>query len=405
MNSVTSTLPSQALPLRIRPFLRHIGRIRKGTLTLVTPEGYRLDFGDGSQPRVTLELLSWRALRRVFRNGDIGLAECYRDGLIRSNDLTGLLRLAIRNQAVLERAIHGNRLLNLGYRLRHLLRRNTPRGSARNIQAHYDLGNDFYRLWLDSSMTYSCARFEQSRHGSLLQAQEAKYRCMLALVGARPGDRLLEIGCGWGGFAEYAARQGIRVHGLTLSREQLVYARRRIASAGLDRLAVFELKDYRLMRGRFDHIVSIEMLEAVGEHYWHTYFAQLYQLLKPAGRVAIQSIVIDDAHFERYRQGTDFIQQYIFPGGMLPSPERLEQVAGDCGFTIGTGERFGADYAETLRRWRNRFEKQLPALRGLGFDHAFVQLWRFYLAYCEAGFDEGRIDVMQLQFQRREEQS
>jgi len=402
MNSITTTLPTQALPLRVRPFVRHIGRISEGTLTLVTPEGYRHEFGDGSQPRVTLELLSWRALRRIFRNGDIGLAESYRDGLIRTDDLTALLRLGIRNQAALEKAIHGNRLLNLGYRLRHLLRRNTRRGSARNIEAHYDLGNDFYRLWLDSSMTYSSARFEQSLHGGLLQAQEAKYRRMLELVDARPGDLVLEIGCGWGGFAEYAASRGVRVHGLTLSHQQLAYARERIKSAGLDGMAEFELTDYRQMRGQFDHIVSIEMLEAVGEDYWPIYFNQLQRLLKPGGRVAIQSIVIDDDLFERYRQGTDFIQQYIFPGGMLPSPGRLQQVAQQCGFEIGSQERFGADYGETLRRWRNRFEQQLPAVRALGFDHAFVQLWRFYLAYCEAGFDEGRIDVMQVQFQRRE---
>lgn len=405
MNSITSTLPSQAMPLRVRPFIRHIGRISEGTLTLVTPEGYRLEFGDGSPPRVKLELLDWRVLQRIFRNGDIGLAECYRDGLIHSDDLTGLLRLAIRNQAALERAIHGNRLLNLGYRLRHLLRRNSPGGSTRNIEAHYDLGNDFYRLWLDRTMTYSSGRFEHGLNGDLLQAQEAKYRRMLELVGARPGDRLLEIGCGWGGFAEYAARRGVRVHGLTLSRQQLNYARRRIELAGLGERAVFELKDYRRVQGRFDHIISIEMLEAVGERYWQTYFTRLERLLNPGGRVAIQSIVIDDSHFERYRRGTDFIQQYIFPGGMLPSPGKLDQVAGECGFVTGTRERFGADYAETLRRWRGHFEKQLPAVCALGFDHAFVRLWRFYLAYCEAGFDEGRIDVMQLQFQRRGEQS
>jgi cyclopropane-fatty-acyl-phospholipid synthase len=347
-----------------------------------------------------LEILDWRALRRVFRNGDIGLAECYRDGLIKTNDLTALIRLGIRNQAVLERAIHGNPLLNLGYRLRHLLRRNTPKGSARNIQAHYDLGNDFYSLWLDSSMTYSSARFEYGRHGGLLQAQEAKYQRMLDLVGAKPGEQILEVGCGWGGFAEFAASQGIRVHGLTLSHEQLAFARKRIQEAGLEAWATFELRDYRAAKGRYDHVVSIEMLEAVGQDYWQTYFDQLHRLLKPGGRVAIQSIVIDEEHFERYSQGTDFIQQYIFPGGMLPSTERMQQIASEAGFQVGVREDFGADYAETLRRWAHRFEQQLPAVQTLGFDEEFIRLWRFYLAYCEAGFDEGRIDVVQLQLER-----
>ena len=266
MNSMT--LEAQTLPLRIRPIINRIGRIREGKLRLITPEGYRLNLGSESGPRVQLEILDWRALRRVFRNGDIGLAECYRDGLIKTNDLTALIRLGIRNQAVLERAIHGNPLLNLGYRLRHLLRRNTPKGSARNIQAHYDLGNDFYSLWLDSSMTYSSARFECGRQGGLLQAQETKYQRMLDLVGAKPGEQILEVGCGWGGFAEFAASQGIRVHGLTLSHEQLAFARKRIQEAGLEAWATFELRDYRAAKGRYDHVVSIEMLEAVGQAYW-----------------------------------------------------------------------------------------------------------------------------------------
>jgi cyclopropane-fatty-acyl-phospholipid synthase len=284
----------------------------------------------------------------------------------------------------------------LGYRLRHLLRRNSRAGSARNIQAHYDLGNDFYRLWLDPGMTYSSACFEDAPASDLAQAQQTKYRRMLELSGAKPGDSILEIGCGWGGFAEYAAGQGMRVHGVTLSHQQLAYARRRIAQAGLAGLASIELRDYRDLRGQYDAIVSIEMLEAVGEAYWAGYFRQLDALLKPGGRAAVQSIVIEEASFSHYRRGTDFIQQYIFPGGMLPSRERIAAQAQAQALQVERIETFAADYAETLRRWSRRFEANLEAVHRLGFDTEFIRLWRFYLAYCEAGFDEGRIDLLQV---------
>ncbi|MBG7602902.1 MAG: class I SAM-dependent methyltransferase, partial [Gammaproteobacteria bacterium] len=237
----------------------------------------------------------------------------------------------------------------------------------------------------------------------LLQAQEAKYQQMIELTGAEQGDVILEIGCGWGGFAEYAANRNIRVHGVTLSREQLDYARKRIVKAGLGALATFELRDYRDLQGSYDHIVSIEMLEAVGEGYWQTYFQQLHALLKPGGRAAIQTIVIDDSHFERYRKRTDFIQQYIFPGGMLPSPEKVSEMANESGFSIAGSESFGTDYAETLRRWRDSFNSNQASVRRLGFDTSFIRLWRFYLAYCEAGFDEHLIDVMMLQLVREGE--
>ncbi len=403
MNSMTTTLNVRELPWGMKSLVSILERIAVGTLVLTTPEGHALRFGDGGEPRADLQLVKWVALRRIFRYGDIGLAECYRDGLIKTRDLTALIRLGIQNQAKLEKAIYGHRLLNLGYRIRHLLRRNSRRGSARNIEAHYDLGNDFYRLWLDSSMTYSSARFIDGHEMDLTQAQAVKYRRMIDLVGATPGDSILEIGCGWGGFAEYTARQGIRVHGVTLSRRQFDYARERIQKAELEALATFEVRDYRDIDNRYDHIVSIEMLEAVGERYWPTYFHQLRSLLKPGGRAAIQTIVIDDSHFEPYRKGTDFIQQYIFPGGMLPSPGRIRELAAACGFRIGKTEAFGGDYAETLRRWRCNFEDSLVAVRQLGFDTGFIRLWRFYLAYSEAGFDERRIDVVQMQLVREVE--
>ena len=306
------------------------------------------------------------------------------------------MRLALRNLQALQKPAQRHRLLNIFYRLRHRLRANTRRGSARNIEAHYDLGNDFYRRWLDPSMTYSSACFEQGLGGDLQTAQENKYARMLELSGAQPGSRVLEIGCGWGGFAEHAAERGVDVSGVTLSPRQLNFARRRIQAAGLAYRVRFALQDYRDLEGYYDHIVSIEMLEAVGEAYWDTYFEKLNQLLNPGGRAAIQAIVIADQHFERYRGRCDFIQQYIFPGGMLPSPGMLIKLARRHGFRVEGLASFGSHYAETLRRWRERFDAQWAHIEKLGFDERFQRLWRFYLSYCEAGFDEGRIDLLQL---------
>jgi cyclopropane-fatty-acyl-phospholipid synthase len=377
-------------------------RTAVGSLTLTTPEGQQLRFGDNSSPHADLQLAEWSALRRIFRHGDIGLAESYSEGLIETDDLTALIRLGIRNDSALKRALHGNRLAQWGYRLRHLLRANTRQGSSRNIQAHYDLGNEFYALWLDPSMTYSSARFTQGLNGNLACAQSIKYQQMLDYTGANPGDSVLEIGCGWGGFAEYAAKRGIRVHGVTLSPRQLDYARSRIATAGLADSASFSLTDYRDLDGQYDHIVSIEMIEAVGERYWPQFFGKLRHLLKPGGRAAIQSIVIGDQHFDQYRSGTDFIQQYIFPGGLLPSPAALQKLIVEQGFSTRQWDVFGMDYAETLRRWRQSFENRLEEVRAQGFDEQFIRLWRFYLAYCEAGFDETRIDVVQVAFSREQ---
>ncbi|MET0066450.1 MAG: cyclopropane-fatty-acyl-phospholipid synthase family protein [Candidatus Thiodiazotropha sp.] len=395
MNSLTQSLTPPASPWTARPLLRLLEGIRMGTLKLITPEGLTLQFGTGSEPRAELRLKHWSSLRIMFRSGDLGLARCYREGLVETDDLTALLRLAIRNLAPLQPAVRRNRLLDLVYRLRHRLRINTRRGSARNIEAHYDLGNDFYACWLDDTMTYSSACFDSSLHEPLSIAQARKYRQILQLSGAETGDRILEIGCGWGGFAEYAARRDRDITGITLSPRQLEYARQRIDQAQLGSRARFELRDYRDLSGQYDHIVSIEMFEAVGEAYWDAYFLKLHELLNPGGRAAIQTIVIDDQHFERYRRRTDFIQQYIFPGGMLPSPGVIKGLAQRHGFSIEGMSRYGSHYAETLRRWRHQFEEQKNTLAGQGFDESFQRLWKFYLSYCEAGFDEQRIDLLQ----------
>lgn len=303
----------------------------------------------------------------------------------------------------MEAVIYGSWWGRLGYRLRHLLRRNSKAGSARNIHAHYDLGNEFYRLWLDPGMSYSSAWFEgRDRRGAdLVQAQDAKYRRALREARVEPGKRVLEIGCGWGGLAELAAKEfGADVTGVTLSAEQLSWAQQRLRDRGLDARAQMLYLDYRDLPqrfggGPFDAIVSIEMFEAVGHEYWPNYFQALNACLKPGGHACIQTITIRDDLFPRYLRSTDFIQQYIFPGGLLPSPAAFEAEARCAGLVVENRLAFGQDYAETLRRWRDAFMARLDAVQGQGFDQRFQRIWTFYLAYCEAAFDTGNTDVYQ----------
>ncbi|WP_047391994.1 cyclopropane-fatty-acyl-phospholipid synthase family protein [Chitinibacter sp. ZOR0017] len=392
---------SAAMPAAARVFLSLLGRLQQGHLQLQTPEGDYLTFGNLHEPpSAFLQISDWRACQRILQAGDIGFAESYQAGWIDSPDLTSLLRLAIRNEAVLEQMLFGGWLGKLWYRLKHLLRANTRRGSQKNIHAHYDIGNDFYRLWLDPSWTYSSAVFAGDLQQSLQAAQVAKYQRIIDVLGLKAGDRVLEIGCGWGGFAEQAGRQGIAVHGITISPSQLAVAQARIDAARLNDLVALEICDYRDLTGQYDAIVSIEMFEAVGEAYWPRYFSTVAERLKPGGKALVQSITIDEAYFERYRSGTDFIQQYIFPGGMLPSPSGFVAQAAKAGLSTAEQYRFGPDYAETLRRWRQGFEAALEAVRGQGFDEAFIRIWRLYLCYCEAGFDEGRTDVVQFCLQK-----
>jgi cyclopropane-fatty-acyl-phospholipid synthase len=386
-------LQTASAPRSARLVLRLLGSLRHGALTLVTPDGNSLRFGDQGAP-VVLHLHSWRALTRALRAGDIGFAEAWIDGEWSTPDLTALLVLLARNRAQIDTLLYGSWWGSLGYRLRHLLRRNSRAGSRKNIHAHYDIGNAFYQLWLDPSMTYSAALFEDGVTG-LEQAQEAKYRAVLDQLALQPGQRVLEIGCGWGGFAVLAARAaGAHVTGLTLSREQLAFARARVERAGLAGQVALELRDYRDSEGSYDAVASIEMFEAVGETYWDDYFACVARHLKPGGRACIQTIIIDEALFERYRRGTDFIQQYIFPGGMLPSPTAFAAHAARHGLEVVATRRFGLDYARTLAVWRQRFHARLDAVRALGLDQRFVRTWDFYLAYCEAGFLEHNTDVM-----------
>ncbi len=389
-----------AMPF-VRIFLGVLRRIRVGHLTLVTPEGAHCVFGDPhQQPGAMLRIADWRACRAILRAGDIGLAESYRAGWLDSPDFTALLRLAMRNEAAVSRTVHGGPLARLWYNLRHRLRPNTRAGSRRNIHAHYDLGNAFYGLWLDETWTYSSAWFEGDATRSPADAQHAKYRRIVQTLQLKPGMRVLEIGCGWGGFALHAARLGIAVHGVTISAAQCERANERIRAAGLGALASVELRDYRDLEGEYDAIVSIEMFEAVGEAYWPGYFAALQARLAPGARALVQTITIDEARFAAYRASSDFIREYVFPGGMLPSPPRFARAAQRAGLRATATLAFGRDYAWTLHGWRQTFEARLEAVRALGFDEAFVRTWRLYLAYCEAGFAEGRTDVMHFLIER-----
>jgi cyclopropane-fatty-acyl-phospholipid synthase len=378
--------PSERAPWAARLVLATLARMEVGRLTLRLPDGSRHEFGPGRGPSAVLNVRDWSAFARSVSSGDVGFGEAYVDGQWDSPDLSALLTLVAVNRERLDRAIYGTTLGALAYRLRHWLNANTRRGSRRNIAAHYDLGNGFYSLWLDPSMTYSSALFAGDRSLDLEAAQRAKYR------------RILEIGCGWGGFVEIAAREyGCRVTGLTLSREQQAYAQARLRNAGVGHLTSIELTDYRDVRGEFDHVVSIEMYEAVGERYWPAWFETLRRVLRPKGRALVQAITIDDRLFDRYRRSTDFIQQHVFPGGMLASPSRFADEAARAGLAVTDAHAFGPDYAETLSRWRRSFHERGGQVRALGYDERFMRTWDFYLAYCEAGFLTRCTDVIQFE--------
>lgn len=403
MNTTTATsfeLPPAA-PAAARAVLRLLRELRVGSLDLQLPDGSQAHFGNPTGPRAALRLLDWRACSAALRSGDIGFAEAYIDGHWTTPDLVALLELFIANRDAIERVIYGSWWGSLAYRLKHLLHRNSRRGSRKNIHAHYDIGNRFYRLWLDESMNYSSALFDGDLSRSTTAAQYAKVQRALHEVALQPGQRLLEIGCGWGAVAEAAAAMGAQVTGVTLSDEQLAFARERLQQRGLGARADLRLQDYRDIADEpFDAIVSIEMFEAVGREYWDSYFQQVSAKLKPGGRACIQTITIRDDLFERYLRSTDFIQQYIFPGGLLPSAGAFRAQARQAGLEV-VGERaFGTDYAETLRRWRVQFLQHEGEVRKLGFDTRFMRIWEFYLAYCQAAFATGNTDVVQFTLRR-----
>lgn len=381
-------------------FARVMGHISVGQLIVTFPSGTRHSFigrltAGEDLPAGEMHIREWSAVSRALRHGTIGLAEGFMVGEWTSPDLTDLLRVLAANMDQLEARLKRAPLRKMRERLGHWFNRNSRSGSRRNIQYHYDLGNDFYALWLDPSMTYSAALFDRAE-ATLEQAQNAKYAALAAAVGIRKGDHVLEIGCGWGGFAEYAVKElGCYLTGVTLSKEQLAFAKQRMRRLGLDGRTDLRLCDYRDLTGSFDHIVSIEMLEAVGEDYWPTYFEQVRRLLKPGGKAGIQVITIENDRFNRYRRGVDFIQKYIFPGGMLPSDKVLQQIITDNSLAVQTRHDFGLDYAQTLQLWHRNYAAKAADVRALGYDERFDRMWRFYLGYCEAGFRQKTIDVSQ----------
>lgn len=395
---------ASALPLTSPPPLRlgawghalmpFLTRLEYGRLTLIDPAGGRAVF-DAPQPgpHATLRLHDPRALRRLLTGGAVAFAEAYIAGAWDSPDLTALIELAARNLATLEERFRGGRWARGLNRLNHRLRTNTRRGSRRNIAYHYDLGNGFYERWLDPSMTYSSALFPRPDM-TLAEAQAEKNARLTALLGIRPGDHVLEIGCGWGGFARHlAVDHGCRVTAITLSAEQHAWAARMVQQEGLGERITVSLCDYRDVTGTYDALASIEMFEAVGREHWPSYFRMVHDRLKPGGRAGLQVITIAEDRFARYSQGADFIQRHIFPGGMLPSPARLRRGLEDAGLRVTHEAAFGSDYAETLRRWRAAFTAEWPAIAAQGFDARFHRLWTYYLCYCEAGFRAGTIDV------------
>jgi len=381
-------IPDQ--PWLIRRALRHL---HCGRLTIILPSGRRIvHAGDLPGPHGVMELHNGRAFRRLLTRGDVGFAEGYIAGDWTCPDLPQLIALAAHNVARLDRTLEGFWPVRMWRRLRHLLRRNSARGSRRNIAFHYDLGNDFYRLWLDDSMTYSSA-IAAPRGVTLEQAQRAKLDRIASLLNLTGVQDVLEIGCGWGALALRLAPECRRVTGLTLSREQLDHASAQVEAGGLSGRIDLRLQDYRAVDERFDRIVSIEMLEAVGEAYWPAYFERLRACLRPGGRIVLQAITIREDRFAAYKRNPDFIQRYIFPGGMLPTPSILARQAGQAGLAITGCETFGVGYADTLAQWRARFHAAWPQVLALGFAPDFQRLWDYYLAYCEAGFRTGTIDV------------
>lgn len=398
---IDTVLPAQIIS-GSRSVLHLLGQnLRCGALILRFPDGTVQRYqGSDPGPEAELRIVRSRFARRVLLGGDTGFAEAYMDGDCDSPNLLAVVELALANWAAWERTLQGTTAFRVASRLIHLVRPNSRRQARRNIAQHYDLGNSFYEQWLDPGLTYSGGIYAQP-DASLADAQREKFRRIAELAGLTPDQRVLEIGCGWGGFAEFAAREiGCNVTAITISEQQYAYAKARMARHGLADLVDVRLLDYRDLHGQFDRIVSIEMFEAVGERYWPVFFEKVHDVLTPGGRAALQVITMEDTAWESYRRQADFIQRYVFPGGMLPSPDAFYRGAAQAGLPVAACNTYGLDYACTLADWHRRFDQAWPAISRLGFDERFRRLWKYYLAYCEGGFRAGRIDVMQVALER-----
>jgi cyclopropane-fatty-acyl-phospholipid synthase len=398
---LTTTDGQAGLPRWFETFFSILRRIETGRIEIALPDG-RVFRAEGGRPgpEGRIDVHETEFFSRMARDGELGFGEMYLDGWWTTPDLQSLMDVVLLNNEQVARSFPGAGLVRAYERFRHWLRANTRAGARRNIAHHYDLGNSFYEKWLDPSMTYSSALFS-GQGETLAEAQANKYAAICDRLQLKPGDHVLEIGCGWGGFAEYAIRErGVRVTGLTLSREQKAYAERRLAEAGLADRAEIVLRDYRDEEGRYDAIASIEMFEAVGEKYWPIYFHTVRERLKPGGRAALQIITIADHLFASYRKGTDFVQKYIFPGGMLPSPTELRSHCARAGLEMAGSLDFGESYSRTLREWRGVFNSRWQEISELGFDGRFWRMWNFYLSTCAACFAAGSTSVCQMTLRR-----
>ena len=401
MSVLTSTNNQQNLPRYFARVFDLVGKLNSGRVDFILPDGRRFR-AEGSKPGPVAEVTinNPDVFARLVREGDLGFCDAYLDGWWTTPDLQAFMDFIHADNDDMYDGFPGMALVRAWEKARFWFQSNTKRQALKNISYHYDLGNDFYSLWLDETMTYSSALFNTSQE-SLEKAQIAKYASMVDQMGVQPGDHVLEIGCGWGGFAEYAAKErGLKVTGLTISKEQLEYAQKRIKRKGLSDKVNLKLQDYRDETGVYDGVASIEMFEAVGEKYWPVYFDKIKQCLKPGKQATLQIITIQDARWEVYRKSVDFIQKYIFPGGMLPSPSVLRKEVHRAGLSVQHSIEFGKSYSQTLRRWFEVFNNKWDNISAMGFDDRFRRMWNFYLTSCAATFESGNCDVTQITLQK-----
>ena len=401
MSVLTSTNNQQNLPRYFARVFDLVGKLNSGRVDFILPDGRRFR-AEGLKPGPVAEVTinNPDVFARLVREGDLGFCDAYLDGWWTTPDLQAFMDFIHADNDDMYDGFPGMALVRAWEKARFWFQSNTKRQALKNISYHYDLGNDFYSLWLDETMTYSSALFNTSQE-SLEKAQIAKYASMVDQMGVQPGDHVLEIGCGWGGFAEYAAKErGLKVTGLTISKEQLEYAQKRIKRKGLSDKVNLKLQDYRDETGVYDGVASIEMFEAVGETYWPVYFDKIKQCLKPGKQATLQIITIQDARWEVYRKSVDFIQKYIFPGGMLPSPSVLRKEVHKAGLSVQHSIEFGKSYSQTLRRWFEVFNNKWDNISAMGFDDRFRRMWNFYLTSCAATFESGNCDVTQITLQK-----
>jgi cyclopropane-fatty-acyl-phospholipid synthase len=381
--------------------LQSLRNVKWGHIQMTLPWGEIIEFsGRDIGLSTNIYIKDLKVFDLIMDKSDIGFGEAYVQGLWETDDIAKVIEFAVLNRDALAEAMAGQWRKILLYKMKHFFNSNSKVGSQKNISAHYDLGNSFYRLWLDETMTYSSAYWGKDEWLTLPEAQLNKYQLLLEQLNAQPGEHILEIGCGWGGFAEFAAHRGLKVTGITISKEQFDFATERIRKQGLQDQVDIQFLDYRDVQGQFDHVISIEMIEAVGAEFWPQYFNKIREVLKKNGTAAIQSITIQDSLFDQYRKGTDFIQQYVFPGGLLPCEQALKKTVGAIFGLEPQFLRFGIDYAKTLRHWHDKFIDQQGAVSKMGYSVEFQRLWRFYLGYCEGAFRGGQINVVAMKFQK-----